>query len=37
MADFMNFEVDVEGNSDHDDKVSNISDSESLKLFIDNK
>ena len=37
MADFINFEVDVEGNSDHDDKVSNISDSESLKLFIDNK
>ena len=37
MADFINFEVDVEGNSDHDDEVSNISDSDSLKSFIDNK
>ena len=37
MADFINFEVDVEGNSDHDDEVSNISDSDSLKSFIDNE
>ena len=46
MADFINFEADVEGdyveevgfvNSEHDDEVSNISDSDSLKLFIDNK
>ena len=37
MADFINFEVDVEGNSDDNDKVSNISDSDSLKSFIDNE
>ena len=46
MADFINFEADVEGdyveevdfvNSEHDDEVSNISDSDSLKSFIDNK
>ena len=38
MADFIYFEADVEEvyfvNSDHDDEVSNISDSDS---FIDNK
>ena len=33
MADFINFE----GNSDYEDKVSNISDSDSLKSFIDNE
>ena len=37
-ADFINFEADVEEvdffNSDHDDEVSNISDSDSLKSFI---
>ena len=46
MADFINFEADVEDdyveevgfvNSEHDDEVSNTSDSDSLKLFIDNK
>ena len=46
MADFINFEADVEGdqveevdfvNSKHDDEVSNISDSDSLKSFIDNE
>ena len=46
MADFINFEADVEGdyveevdfvNSEHDDEVSNISDSDSLKSFIDNE
>ena len=46
MADFINFEADVEGdyveevdfvNSEHDDVVSNISDSDSLKSFIYNK
>ena len=46
MADFINFEVDVAGNyveevdfvnSEHDDEVSNISDSDSLKSFIDNE
>ena len=46
MAHFINFEADVEGdyveeldfvNSEHDDEVSNISDSDSLISFIDNK
>ena len=46
MADFINFEADVEGdyveevdfvNREHDDEVSNISDSDSLKSFRDNK
>ena len=46
MADFINCETDVEGdyveevdfvNSEHDDVVSNISDSDSLKSFIDNE
>ena len=37
MAYFINFEVDVEGNRDHDDEVSNISDSDSLQSFIDNE
>ena len=46
MANFINFEADVEGdyveevdfvNSEHDDEVSNISDSDSLKSFIDNE
>ena len=46
MAYFINFETDVEGdyveevdfvNSEHDDEVSNISDSDSLKSFIDNE
>ena len=46
MANFINFEADVEGdyvegvdfvNSEHDDGVINISDSDSLKSFIDNK
>ena len=37
MADFINFEVDVVGNSDHDNEFSNISDSNSLKSFIDNE
>ena len=41
MADFINFEADVEEvdfvNSDHEDEVSNISDSDSLKSFIDNE
>ena len=46
MADFINFEADVEGdyveevdfvNSEHDDEVSNISDSDSLKSFIHNE
>ena len=46
MADFINFEADIEGdyveevdfvNSEHDDEVSNISDSDSLKSFIDNE
>ena len=47
MADFINFEADVEEgdyveevdfvNSEHDDEVSNISDSDSLKSFIDNE
>ena len=42
MADFINFEADVEVeidfvNSEHDDEVSNISDSDSLKSFIDNE
>ena len=46
MADFINFKADVEGhyvkevdfvNSEHDDEVSNISDSDSLKSFIDNE
>ena len=46
MADFINFEADVEGdyveevdfvNSENDDEVSNISDSDSLKSFIDNE
>ena len=46
MADFINFEADVEGdyveevdfvNSENDDEVINISDSDSLKSFIDNE
>ena len=42
MADFINFEADVEVeidfvNSEHDDEVSNISDSDSLKSLIDNE
>ena len=46
MADFINFEVDVEGNyveevvfvnNEHDVEVSNISDSDFLKSFIENK
>ena len=46
MADFINFEADIEGdyvdevdfvNSKHDDEVSNISDSDSLESFIDNE
>ena len=41
MADFINLEADVEEvdfvNSDHDEEVSNISVSDSLKSFIDNK
>ena len=46
MADFINFEANVESdyieevdfvNSEHDDEVSNISDSDSLKSFIDNE
>ena len=42
MADFINFEADVEVeidfvNSEHDDEVSNISDSDSLKSVIDNE
>ena len=37
MADFINFEVDVVGNSDHDNEFSNISDSNSLKSFINNE
>ena len=36
MADFINFEVDVEDDSDHDEEVSDNSDSDSLKSFIDN-
>ena len=46
MADFINFEADADSdyveevdfvNSEHDNEVSNISDSDSLKPFIDNK
>ena len=37
MADFINFEVDIVGNSDQDGEFSNISDSNSLKSFIDNE
>ena len=44
MADFVNFETDVEGDYaeevdfvEQDDKVSNISDADSLKLFIGNE
>ena len=37
MADFINFEVDVEDDSDHDEEVSDNSDSDSLKSFIDNE
>ena len=46
MTDFINFEADAEGdyveevdfvNSEHDDEVSNISDSDSLKSFIDSE
>ena len=46
MVDFIDFEADVEGdyvkevdfdNSEDDDEVSNISDSDSLKSFIDNE
>ena len=41
MADFINFEAGVEEvdfvNSGHDDEVSNISDLDSLKSFIDNE
>ena len=46
MADFINFEANVESdyieevdfvNSEHDDEVSNISDSDSLKSFIHNE
>ena len=46
MANFINFEADVEGdyvegvdfvNSEHDDEVINISDSDSLKSFTDNE
>ena len=46
MADFINFEADVEGdyveevdfvNIEHDDEVSNISDSDSPKPLIDNE
>ena len=35
MAGFINFEADVEGT--YVDEVSNISDSDSLKSFIDNE
>ena len=46
MADFINFEADVEVdiveevdfvNSEHDDEVSNFSDSNSLKSFTDDE
>ena len=37
MADCINFEADVEDNFEHDDEVSNISDSDSLKLFVGNE
>ena len=37
MADFINFEVDVEDDSDLDEQVSDNSDSDSLKSFIDNE
>ena len=39
MADFINFEVDVEDDSDHDGEVSNdsYSDTDSIQSFIDNK
>ena len=37
MADFINFEVDVEDDSDLDEEVSDNSDSDSLKSFIDNE
>ena len=46
MADFINFEADLEGdyveevdfvNGENDDEVINISDSDSLKSFIDNE
>ena len=36
MAGFINFEVDVEDDSDHDEEVSDDSDLDSLKSFIDN-
>ena len=36
MADFINFEVDLEDDSDHDDEVSGNSELDSLKSFIDN-
>ena len=37
MTDFTDFEADVEGKVDHEDMVSNNSDSDSLKSFIDNE
>ena len=37
MADFINFEVDVEDDSDLDEEVRDNSDSDSLKSFIDNE
>ena len=37
MADFISFEADVEVDFEHDDKVSNISDSDFLKSFIVNE
>ena len=37
MTDFINFEADVEDNFEHDDEVSNIPDSDSLKSFVGNE
>ena len=36
-AEFIDFEAETEGNDDHDDEVSNISDSDSLKSIIGNE